>query len=75
MSDKDTFFSQDKCDRCGKELVVRIMSWFTRETICMECVDKEEEIKRKLEGKHEGTLEDIGYVPDPDNFPPKPISP
>lgn len=40
----DTFFTQKRCDRCGRELTDgRIMSMFNTECICMECKRKETE--------------------------------
>ena len=63
---KDTFFSQPKCDRCGKEIRdARTMSWFTEETICLKCSNKEQEIKKSLkkEGMNE-TFEGCGYIPE-----------
>ena len=43
----------------------RIMSWFTDETICMNCSEKEDEIKKQLIecGFQPGDYEGIGYVP------------
>ena len=63
---KDKFFSQDKCDRCGSDLVVRIMSWFTDETICMDCSAKEDALKLRLRetGSDPANLEGCGYVPE-----------
>jgi len=38
----DKFFTQERCDRCGKSLKVgRIMSMYNEDCICMECKDKE----------------------------------
>ena len=37
----DPFFTQTNCDRCNSPLPVRTMSYFTTETICMDCSDKE----------------------------------
>jgi len=46
---KDTFLTQSHCDRCGKDLNrMRIYSRFTTETLCMDCSNKETELKRKL---------------------------
>lgn len=60
----DRFFEQKECDRCGGGLAVRIMSWFTRQTICMECSLKEETIKAKLREMGEtGAREGCGYIP------------
>jgi hypothetical protein len=40
MSDK--FFTQSKCDRCGKSLDGgRIMSRFNTDCICIDCAQKE----------------------------------
>jgi hypothetical protein len=59
----DKFFTQKHCDRCQTTLAgSRTMSWFTEETICHFCSQKEGDIRRSLpEGgaKHEG----CGYVP------------
>ena len=59
----DNFFSQTNCDRCGGSLNVRIMSWFTNETICTECSKAEKEIKRKLHEMGQDTMEGCGYIP------------
>ena len=70
MNKQDTFFSQKNCDRCGQELFVRIMSWFTTDTICDDCHDKEIKIKKELEsqGVNVNSLEGCGYVPNPEDF-------
>ena len=44
----DTFYTQSICDRCGNQLVARIMSWFNGETICLAYSSKESQIKEKL---------------------------
>ena len=64
---QDTFFTQDKCDRCTNPLPVRILSWFNEDTICMECSDKEKDIKKALREKGiEDAMEGCGYIPDPE---------
>ena len=61
----DTFLNQTNCDRCGGGLKIRTMSWFTEETICSECSDKEAEIKKKLREKGiQNAMEGCGYIPD-----------
>lgn len=63
----DTFLTQDRCDRCGNPLHVRILSWFNEDTICMDCSDKEKPIKAALREKGiESAMEGCGYVPDPE---------
>jgi len=61
----DEFFNKKNCDRCGEILKVRIMSWFTKDTLCMACKDREDQLKQNLEEK--GTdvraLEGCGYIP------------
>ena len=59
----DCFLTQHNCDRCNAHLSVRIMSWFTDETICMTCSAEERKIKRSLPdyGK---SLEGCGYIPE-----------
>jgi hypothetical protein len=62
----DKFFTQRNCDRCGKDLSGgRTMSWFTEECICMECKEKERELKKQLNKKGVDTrsLEGCGYIP------------
>ena len=62
----DTFFTQNRCDRCFSELVGgRTCSWFTTETICMKCSDKENEIKNEMRklGRNPTKYEGCGYIP------------
>lgn len=33
----DRFFTVSQCDRCGRELTVRVMSRFNTDTLCPEC--------------------------------------
>jgi hypothetical protein len=59
---RDTFFTSSKCDRCPNDLSVRTMSWFNEDTICMECANKEHELRQQLPNNgrdHEG----CGYIP------------
>ena len=58
----DEFFSKKNCDRCSSELSARTMSWFTDETICIECSDKEDVIKKSLTDKGR-SFEGCGYLP------------
>ena len=37
----DSFFTVSKCDRCGRELIVRVMSRFNTDTLCSECEQDE----------------------------------
>lgn len=60
------FYSKTNCDRCKKSLEEgRIMSWFTDETICLNCSDKETLIKKDLRenGKNPDNYEGCGYIP------------
>ena len=62
----DTFFKQNRCDRCFRELRNgRTCSWFTNETICMGCCDDEDKLKRKMRnlGRNPIEYEGCGYVP------------
>lgn len=59
---EDNFFTQSKCDRCNQELKVRTMSWFTNETICIDCSEKEKRIKEKLPN-YGKDFEGCGYLP------------
>ena len=64
-----TFFIQKSCDRCGASLEAgRTMSFFTKETLCLECSKKEDEIRQKIreqDGDPNADLkyENIGIVP------------
>ena len=68
MTKRDTFFSQLNCDRCNSALIQgpRQMSWFTEDCLCSKCVDKEKELRGRLEfkGIDVGELEGCGYVPE-----------
>jgi len=59
----DKFFEVKNCQRCGSDLSVRIMSWFSDATICMACSKKEDEVKAQLSDKGK-SLEGCGYVPE-----------
>ena len=37
----DSFFTKKRCDRCGKELTVRIQSMYNDDVLCTECKEKE----------------------------------
>lgn len=58
----DTFFTQDKCDRCGNGLMMRSMSWFTNECLCIYCLEEERRLKESLSDKGR-SYEGCGYVP------------
>lgn len=66
MGDKDTFFTQNSCDRCGCLLNgSRTMSWFTEDCICDICSKLEDKIKdgMKLKGKDPSDYEGCNYIP------------
>jgi len=48
MSGRDEFFHKERCDRCVAGLGARTMSWFTDETICMDCSDEEARTKKAM---------------------------
>jgi len=62
----DNFFRVKDCQRCNKELLSRTMSWFTDEVICLDCSEKEDELKKKLKAKGSDlrALEGCGYIPE-----------
>jgi hypothetical protein len=69
----DQFLTQTHCDRCNTSLEgkARILSWFNKQTICMECSVREREIRAKLpEGG--ATFEGCGFIPE---VPAKPVEP
>ena len=69
----DTFYTQEKCDRCGGSLSAgRTMSMYNRDCICMKC--KAEEMQRAdykdaVAADHEQirqgnyNFDGIGYTP------------
>ena len=60
----DPFFTQKTCDRCGKPLMpARIMSWFMKQTICMDCSAHERELRDQLPD-HGKDYEGCGYIPE-----------
>ena len=63
----DRLFDAKTCERCHGDLgCVRLMSWFTEQTICMSCSAKESTIKKELRANgSQGAMEGCGYVPDP----------
>ena len=63
---KDCFFTKTRCDRCHNFLTAgRTMSWFTEETICMDCSIKEDEIKQnmRIENIDPSQYEGCGSIP------------
>ena len=58
----NTFFNQERCDRCHSPLKIRIMSWFNEDTICMDCSDKEADIRAQLPDNGR-EYEGCGYIP------------
>ena len=69
MPKQDIFFSTEKCDRCSTKLKARTMSWFNEDTICMDCKDKEKDLKFDLAhaGLNVQALEGCGYIPEVPN--------
>lgn len=63
---KDRFFDALFCERCGMDLSksARTMSWFTEQTICLDCSSAEKVIKDKLRNSGRGDMEGCGYVPE-----------
>ena len=59
------FFTLTSCERCGGNLKVRTMSWFTSQTICWGCAEKEEAIKKRIRetGEDPGNYEGCGSIP------------
>jgi len=51
------------CNRCGKESISSIMSWFTNELICGNCSRTESEIRLRLPNRGI-EFEGCGFVPD-----------
>lgn len=61
---EDTFLINQKCERCGNKLDVRIMSWFNEDIICMNCSRTENQMKVRLrQFGIRDALEGCGYIP------------
>ena len=58
-------FDEDTCDRCHSELSAKQMSWFTTETLCMDCIDREQLHKEAMRnaGMNPMAFEGCGYMP------------
>lgn len=66
-STRDPFFTQSTCSRCPNPLSARTMSWFNKDTICMECSAKEQVIKTALRAKGiADAMEGCGFIPNPE---------
>ena len=46
--EKDNFFTAEYCERCHNKLNERITSWFTNATICTDCSEKEDKLKKNM---------------------------
>ena len=58
----NTFFIQKSCDRCGRPLNGgRTMSFFTKETLCVECSDVEGKIRKKICERDGDPMADLKY--------------
>lgn len=70
----DTFYTQQKCDRCGGSLAAgRTMSMYNRDCICMKCKQAETQradYRDAVAADHEAirqgnyNFEGIGYKPE-----------
>lgn len=57
-----TFFIQRSCDRCCRPLVGgRTMSFFTKETLCVECSNAEDGIRRRIREQDKDPDADLRY--------------
>ena len=67
----DRLFDAKSCERCrSTDLSVRMVSWFTEQTICMVCSDKESVIKTELRARGDkSAMEGCGYVPKLETVP------
>lgn len=58
----NTFFIQKYCDRCHRELgEKRVLSFFTREALCMNCSTKEDEVRRNIREQDGEPMADLKY--------------
>ncbi len=63
-------FLHDRCDRCDMPTSARIVSYFTEEIICMQCLSAERELKHALQrqGIDTASLASCGYLPEAESF-------
>lgn len=66
------FHRKDKCDRCNQPMTAQIMSFFTEEMICMNCLQRERELIQSLRqrGLNPFTLVERGEIPHLHTAPP-----
>jgi hypothetical protein len=59
-------YAHDRCDRCGKITAVRTMSFFTHQTLCMDCLANEGMAMAALRaaGANPADFEGCGCIPD-----------
>lgn len=71
--DDHALMSHDRCDRCDQYMSSRIMSFFTSEIICMECLRAERELLVALVDNEVDVsrLAGCGYVPADDGSCPQ----
>jgi hypothetical protein len=68
--DHELRMSNDRCDRCFQIMSARIMSFFTEDLICMECLRQEGRLLAALRERRVdvSTLADCGYLPEVEQF-------
>jgi hypothetical protein len=67
----DGILRDDRCERCSRLIAVRTVSYFTEETICLECLGRERALMARLRdrGVDPGTLASCGYLPSEEDVP------
>ncbi|MBT4838135.1 MAG: hypothetical protein HON94_12395 [Methylococcales bacterium] len=63
-STENCYYTKQNCDRCGNQLTVRKVSWFTDDILCIVCVKKEQVMREELDPDEEQKLKGCGYLPD-----------
>ena len=62
---KYNFYHCTECERCGGSILTRTISFYTYQTICMECSEREAELRQKMRerGVNPNQYEGCGYMP------------
>lgn len=61
----EALIAKVRCDRCARPMTSHIVSFFTEEAICMDCLQDERQLLARLrqQGVRVSTLAGCGYLP------------
>ena len=67
----DGIIRDDRCERCGRVMGVRTVSYFTEDSLCRGCMEEERALMARLRarGVDPATLAGCGYMPSEEEAP------